>query len=169
MCTRFFFLIKSLSTRLRDDLLSDLLYVVLNYFTTAQQNVILTSTLPDDLIVLPEQELVFTCVARGARILQWSSDQYISNIGHNIQIRNNSSGMDVTRGSARAILVNATEENGMPVLVSELRITTSTQHPVATIQCDDNGNGSKDNITFGKFTDRSVVCSASAPMLFIVK
>ena len=112
------------------------------------QNVTLISTLIDGHIAYSGQQLVFTCIARGATILQWSSNEYISSGGHNIQILNSPSGMDVTRGSAHATLVNTTMENGTPVLVSELRILVSSQYPIATIKCDDNGHGSNDNITF---------------------
>ena len=106
--------------------------------------------------MLPGMELVFTCTVRGARILQWSSVEYISDSGHNIQILNSPSGMDVRRGEAHATLVSATTEDGVPVLVSELRITVSSRYPVATIQCDDNGHGSVRSISFGKFMDRRV-------------
>ena len=110
----------------------------------------LTSTLADGHTAAPEQEVVFTCVTRFSNVLQWSSSEYIGNDGHNIQIYNGTLGTDVTRGSARAILVRAATENGVLVLVSELRIEVSTLYPTAIIQCDNNGHGASRSITFGK-------------------
>ena len=118
-------------------------------FISALQNVTLTSTLTNDLVAYDEQEIVFTCTTRQSSILQWSSSEYIDSDGYSIQVYNSTLGNDVRRGSAHATLVRASIENRVPVLVSELRIRTSTLHPTATIECNNNGHGSHRTITFG--------------------
>ena len=115
----------------------------------SQQDVILTSTLIDGRVAYGEEEVVFTCMTRFSNILQWSSREYIGGDGYNIQIYNGTLGTDVRRGSTHATLVRAEIENGVLVLVSELRIRVSTQYPTATIQCDNNGHGARESITFG--------------------
>ena len=117
-------------------------------FISALQNVTLTSTLTDGLVAYGEQEIVFTCTTRGSSILQWSSNEYISRDGNNIQVYNGTLGSDVQRGSAHATLVRASFESGVLVLVSELRIRVSTLHPTATVECNNNGHGSSRTITF---------------------
>ena len=120
--------------------------------TTARQNVTLNSTLTGAHTALPEQEVVFTCITRHSDVLQWSSNEYISSEGRSIQIYHNSTlWKGVSGGNACAMLVSTTIENGVIVMVSELRITVSTQYPTATVQCDDNDHRSKQNITFGMF------------------
>ena len=126
-------------------------YVFVPFFFTialSSENVILTSTLADDHTAPPEEEIIFTCTTRGSSILQWSSIEYIDSDGYNIQIYNSTLGNDVQRGSAHATLVRAAIENGVLVLVSELRIRVSTLHPIATIECNNNGHGSSQTITF---------------------
>ena len=122
---------------------------LLSNFISALQNVTLTSTLTDGLVAYGEQEVVFICATRFSNILQWSSSEYISNDGHNIQVYNGTLGTDVTRGSSRAILVRAAIENEVLVLVSQLHIRVSTLHSTATVQCDNNGHGARQSITFG--------------------
>ena len=115
-------------------------------FISALKNVTLTSMLSDGLVAYGEEEVVFTCVTRFSNILQWSSREYIGEDGYNIQIYNGTLGTDVRRGNAHATLVRAEIENGVLVLVSELRIQVSTQYPTATIQCDNNGHGARESI-----------------------
>ena len=103
----------------------------------------------ENLVVYGEEEVIFTCTTRFSNILQWSSREYIGGDGYNIQIYNGTLGTDVRRGSTHATLVRAEIENGVLVLVSELRIRVSTQYPTATIQCDNNGHGARESITFG--------------------
>ena len=117
-------------------------------FISALQNVTLTSTLTEGLIAYGEQEVIFMCVTRFSNILQWSSMEYIGGDGYNIQIYNGTLGTDVRRGNAHATLVRAEIENGVLVLVSELRIRVSTQYPTATIQCNNNGHGARESIIF---------------------
>ena len=114
-------------------------------------DVILTSTLAMDNeghIAPPGEEVVFTCTIRHSNVLEWSSNEYIDSDGYNIQIYNGTLGTDVRRDSAHAILVRAALEDGVLVLVSELRIRTSALYPRATIQCSNNGHGSSQTITF---------------------
>ena len=117
-------------------------------FISALQNVTLTSTLTDGLVAYGGEEIVFTCTTRYSNLLQWSSNEYIGSDGYNIQVFNGTLGTDVRRGSAHATLVRAAFENGVLVLVSELRIRASTMHPTASIQCDNNGRGSSQTIRF---------------------
>ena len=102
-------------------------------------------------ILYVNEEIVFTCTTRGSSILQWNSNEYISSNGNNIQVYNGTLGSDVQRGSAHATLVRAAFENGVLVLVSELRIRVSTLHPTATVECNNNGHGSSQTITFGMY------------------
>ena len=127
------------------------------FFIIAQSSVdvVLTSTLAvgnDGHTAPPGEEIVFTCTTRYSNLLQWSSDEYIGSDGYNIQVFNGTLGTDVRRGSANATLVLATIENGVLVLVSELRIRTSALHPTASIQCNNNGHGSSRTITFSMST-----------------
>ena len=130
-----------------------------SFFTIAQQSdeVVLISTLADDHIAPPGEEIVFTCTTLSSNILQWNSSEYIGRNSH-IQVYNGTLGTDVRRGSAHAILVRAAIEDGVLVLVSELRIRASTLHSTATVQCDNNGHGSYRTITFGISPNYIILC-----------
>ena len=111
----------------------------------------LTNTLIDGRTAYPGQVVVFTCVTRHSHILQWNSTEYINGNGDNniIQIFDGISGTNVSSGDARGILTSVTTENGVPVLISELHITASARYPRATVECNNNGHGSSQSITFG--------------------
>ena len=121
-------------------------------FISALQDVTLTSTLTDGLMAYGEEEIVFTCTTIYSNILQWSSNEYIGSDGYNIQIYNGTLGTDVRRDSTHATLVRAALEDGVLVLVSELRIRTSALYSRASIQCSNNVHGSSQTITFNSIS-----------------
>ena len=108
----------------------------------------LNSTLNAKHVARPQDIITFTCTTRGSPILEWFSEEYIGTGGDRLQIlsgsnRNTSS----VNSKAVATRISVTTENGITVIVSELRIIASLQHPIATIACS-NGSPKKNNITF---------------------
>ena len=110
--------------------------------------VILNSTLNAEHVTYPQDIIIFTCTTRGSPILEWFSEEYIGTGGDRLQIlsesdRNTSS----INPDAVATRISVTLENGIVVIVSELKILVSMQYPTATISCS-NGSCQKINITF---------------------
>ena len=108
----------------------------------------LTSTLNAEHVVYNQDTIIFICTTRGSPILEWFSEEYIGTGGDRLQIlsisdRNTSS----INQNAVAARINVTNENGVVVIVSELRIIASIQYPNATVSCS-NGSPKKIDIIF---------------------
>ena len=56
-----------------------------------------------------------------------------------------------------ATRVSTTTENGIQVIVSELRILASIQYPVATVTCGYSGHGSIRSITFQTVGESNII------------
>ena len=98
----------------------------------------LTTSLPEGNDACTRNEVTFTCTIRGSAsltrlILTWRSDEYIGNVlqfttaddpGENV--------ISMVNGNVTAVLINNTEIDGVPVLVSELRIVSANQNSIIT-------------------------------------
>ena len=115
------------------------------------QDVELTTSLPEGNDACTRNEVNFTCTIRGSAsmtrlILAWSSLEYIDN-----SLRfttNDESGVSITsivNENVTAVLINNTMINGVPVLVSELRIVSANQNSI--IICDSETSSSRPSST----------------------
>jgi hypothetical protein len=108
----------------------------LTFNTVLSQRII--STQPAELHNLcPGQVVTITCETRGSQIIAWSSDEYIGRSGAQLQL-SSTDPVGVTRrtSSTVAALINNTNDNGVTVLVSQLRIIGSLSSSVACINAD---------------------------------
>ena len=113
---------------------------------TATDELNLISTITDEYYILwPNEEVVFTCETIGGSILvhEWTSDDYINN--SLIFDSNNTVGDEMQSSSGSSVTLIRVDYNY--VMVSQLRITTSSQFPMSTVTCT-NFNGISKNITF---------------------
>ena len=114
-------------------------------------NVTLTSTLNRKKIAYPGQNIIFTCVTLHSGILQWSNNEYIGTGESRLELFSSGS---TDRENSRinqhtyARRLNTTSDNEPRVIVSELHVTASLQHQIATITCANNGHGQYESITF---------------------
>jgi hypothetical protein len=100
--------------------------------------------------VYPQDIIIFTCTTRGSPILEWFSEQYIGTGRDRLQIssENDRNTSSITPGpDAVATRINITRDDGIVVIVSELRIIASILYPNATISCS-NGSPKNVNMTF---------------------
>lgn len=114
------------------------------------EEVTLNSTLNNGVVAYPQQKLVFTCVTRGSLILEWCSDEYIGRNGDRLQLLSvNCVGANVTsdNSDASATCLSVFNVNGT-VIVSELHVTASLQHPQSTVSCKNAGLGSSRIFSF---------------------
>ena len=110
--------------------------------------VTLNSTLNAEHVAHPQDIIIFMCTTRGSPILEWFSDEYIGTGGDRLQIL---SGSDRNTSSinpdAVATRISVSTENGITVIVSELRVIASIRYPIATVSCS-NGAPKMNNVTF---------------------
>ena len=110
--------------------------------------VTLTSTLIAEHVVYPQDIIIFMCTTRGSPILEWFSEEYIGTRGDRLQILSISDrNISSINPNVVATRINVTNENGVVVIVSELRIIASIQYPNATVSCS-NGSPKKIDIMF---------------------
>ena len=108
----------------------------------------LTSTLNSERVVSPEDIIIFTCITRGSPILEWFSEEYIGTGRDRLQILSESDrNISSITAAAVATRINVTRDDGIVVIVSELRIIVSILYPNATISCS-NGSPKNVNVTF---------------------
>ena len=134
------------------------LYEKIDYFLSALQTGIvisLNSTLQlerlrGEYIAYPQQQVNFTCMTTGANIQEWYSVEYITGIDDRIQLHEGR--LSGAGRAANTTIINVTtNEVGEKVITSRLtRLITSTQFPVSTVSCGNNGQGMRDNITFSE-------------------
>ena len=122
--------------------------ILAKYYIMPIIAVTLTSTLNAERVAQPEDIIIFTCITRGSPILEWFSEEYIGTGRDRLQIlsesdRNTSS----ITPAAVATRINVTTDNGIVMIVSELRIIASVLYPNATILCS-NGSPKNVNVTF---------------------
>ena len=108
----------------------------------------LNSTLNAKHVAYPQDIIIFTCTTRGSPILEWFSEEYIGTGRDRLQIlsESNRNTSSITP-DAVATRISVTAENGIVVIVSELRIVASIEYPNATVSCS-NGSPKKINVTF---------------------
>ena len=89
----------------------------------------------------------FTCTTIGSNIQEWYSSEYIRGVDDRIQLHE---GRHSGRGrAANAMIINVvTNDAGEKVIVSQLTLIVSTQFPVSTVTCGNNGHGMRESITF---------------------
>ena len=106
----------------------------------------LTSTIMDeDYILWPNEEVVFTCETRGPRLIhKWTSDDYIGD-GISLTFDNRRDDSEVQSGSRYSAILKRVDYNY--VMVSQLRITTSSLFQTSTVACTNSNKASK-SITF---------------------
>ena len=122
---------------------------------------VLESTLSGDRFICSGEVVIFTCTTRGSPILEWFSEEYIGTGGDRLQIlsgsnRNTSS----INPDAVATRISVTDDNGVIVIVSELRIIASISYPTATVSCSNGDPRLMQNTTFrifGKSTTLHVI------------
>jgi hypothetical protein len=109
------------------------LYTLTSYFNAyavLSQRII--STQPAELYNLcPGQEVTITCEIRGSPIIAWSSDEYIGRGAQLHFISIDPVGVIRRINSTVATLINSTNDNGVTILVSQLRIIGSLSSSVA--------------------------------------
>ena len=115
------------------------------------QHVILSSTLNEVRTAYSGQMIRFTCNTSGSDTLQWISKEFIGS--GDIRLEVYSSGTDVHEQSnidenAYATRVNAVDDPVAPVIISDLFLRASLQHPIANITCATNNHGKNKTITF---------------------
>ena len=113
----------------------------------------LTSTLREGNHACPGEEVIFTCTVRGSQtlttlILAWSSPEYIGQgdplrfITLDMPGTNRTS---MTDGNVTATLISNTNIDGVPTLVSELRIIADQ---ASTVTCTSEATTSEDSAMF---------------------
>ena len=98
----------------------------------------------------PGEEVNITCETRGSPILAWTSDEYIEQSGSYLEFTpfNNVGETRVSpvNPNTVATLINKTVEDGVQVLVPQLRITAQSQFMNPSVTCIDVGWGSQNTI-----------------------
>ena len=121
------------------------------YAVRALQDNVLNSTLFGGNLTYSHQRVVFTCVTRDTDILIWQSEYIGANGLDVIQIYRTGGRDNVTSTSIEttyATRVSSLEENGVPVIVSQLFITASEQFPTSSVICRINHDGPRQTISF---------------------
>ena len=112
----------------------------------------LNSTLIAGNLSYAQQRVVFTCVTRNTTILEWESNDYIGEGGHDIQIfsagDNKLNVTSLSNPDTYATRVSVIVEDGVTVIVSQLFITASEQFPTSSVTCRIDGQGPRKTISF---------------------
>ena len=121
---------------------------------------IINSTLSEGELPCPGQEVNFTCETRGSRSIAWTSEEYIEQ-GGNPLILATFNAVGFTRTSpinnhTVATLINNTIEDGVPVLVTTLRIIVSSQFITFSVSCS-RDNGTKTTVRL-QLLGKRLVC-----------
>ena len=115
----------------------------------SQNLIIVTSTISADQAVCPGEVVIFTCVTRQSAVITWTSDTYIGDqIGFDFASNVNETRMGSVDRNTVATLLNNTDEDGVPVLVSQLRIIVSTVSSNPTVTCVHGSDGIPHPSTF---------------------
>ena len=104
---------------------------------------ITTTVTPKISNACPGEEVYITCVTRNSLLLLWTSDEYIGPGGIELEfaIFNDIGDTVVSpiNPNTVATLINNTNEDGMMVLVSQLRIVTSVNFSTSSVSCVNEG------------------------------
>ena len=100
------------------------------------ENVTITSTISDENLVCPGEQVNFTCVTRGSDIIAWTSMEYIDPGGARAEFPAFPVGTTQRFGqNTVATLVSADFVNGSRVLISRLMITVSADFLNPSVTC----------------------------------
>ena len=119
------------------------------YNCTYTGNVFLEST-RDGLPIYPGQTIAYTCETRGSSIIGWSSDAYIGRGTQLEFVTLNSPGSTLLSQSIPttiATLVSVRTQNGTVVLISTLRVITSSNFSDASVTCHNVGLDTRNTTT----------------------
>lgn len=120
------------------------------------QLVALTSSLNRP-VAYPQQEITFTCETKGSHIIAWSSNHYIGGNGAQLELTTATDADHMATSLIDAMtiatLVNITEEDGMTILVSELRIKVLPQYFISSISCHNVGHNTASTSTFQRASE----------------
>ena len=117
----------------------------------------ISSTVTDGEFVCPGQEITFNCETRGSQFVAWTSNEYIESDGTRLDFAQfNTVGQTKTspiNPNTIATLINKTNETGVDLLVSQLRIIILQQFDTLSVSCSrDNGTERTINLRLlGKF------------------
>ena len=96
----------------------------------------------------PGEVVTFTCVTRGSPIIAWRSDDYIGTTQLEFAAVNNVGATDGNQNTAIATLTGNVVVGGVRVLISELKITTSSTFPTSSVSCVHIGSGAVNTTSF---------------------
>ena len=107
-----------------------------SYTQTVNSQVTVTSTIPANKSVCPEEIVFFTCETRGSAVITWTSNTYIGDqIGFDFASNINETRRGSVDTNTVATLINNTDENGQLLLISQLRIVVSAVSSNPTVTC----------------------------------
>ena len=93
------------------------------------------------------EEVTITCETRGSAVLAWASEEYIGARGTRLHFTTFSNIGDIRASlmnlNTVATLINNTVEDGIQVLVSQLRITAQSQFMNPSVTCINIGFGTQ--------------------------
>ena len=96
----------------------------------------------------PGEVLTFTCVTRGSPIIAWRSDDYIGTTQLEFAAVDSIGATDGNQNTAIATLTGKNFIDGVIVLTSKLRITTSSTFPTSSVSCVHIGSGAVNTTSF---------------------
>ena len=93
--------------------------------------------------------MIFTCETRGSAVITWTSDTYIGDqIGFDFASNINETRRSSVDTNTIATLINNTDEDGVPLLVSQLQIIVSAVSSNPTVTCIHGSDGIQYPSTF---------------------
>ena len=114
-----------------------LIYIMIILFTAGCAQRIISPQPGEFQNLCPGEEVNITCETRGSLLIAWASEEYIGTAIWLEFTTFNSIGDTVTlmNPNTVATLINKTVEEGIEVLVSQLRITTLSQFMNSSVTC----------------------------------
>ena len=116
--------------------------------TPQELNSTLYSTIFGAPIAFSNENVSFTCIARGTigNHIGWSSEQYISAVGRRLEFLSaENPGTTRTSGDTVAVLVKAVVND---IIESRLYVRIQPAIPIASVQCHNIDTGTMTSITF---------------------
>ena len=118
--------------------LSPVLYVHAGTHILAINGQTLSSNLTAEPLC-PGEIVIFTCETRGSTILAWTSDEYIEPGGTRLELATFNDVGDIrtspVNSNTVATLIDETNENGVDILVSTLRIKAVSEFLDSSVTC----------------------------------
>ena len=95
-------------------------------------------------VAYPLQRVYFTCMTIGSNIQEWYSSEYITGTNNRIQLHESQCSGRGRAANAMIIDIPA-NEIGETVILPQLSLIVSTQYPVASVSCGNNGHGMRES------------------------